>query len=366
MRTAGGLARQLRRRREDLGLTLQDVSRRAAALNEPVPVSTLSQIERGVLDPGVRRLNVLLRICGLDPVVAAELADLEARADALPDEDLPTLRSELDRYWKEGNAPQSLSRIFAILLRTDRDPVGRIERQKALQFCAIVARQFGKLRLARQIVDDLLCEPLEPPLLIDVLVLSSNLWDRRGGIEVAGALLKHAEARIDPTDTRRVSILKHQRAKLELKLNQPESAASLLEAALSGYQAAADTHNEAKARLLRVSVLEKAGRGEEAAEAAREAIAFAEARDHGLVKTLAQIELGRVLLGLGRVEESAQEIRRGLASAVLLEAPNAEYHAHELLARAFDAMGDGSRAKAERARAAALGQWADEDRDANR
>src|SRR5262245_66369215 len=84
MRTARALADQLRRRREALGLTLQEVSRQAAELDEPVPVSTLSRIERGALDPGVRRLHVLLRIYRIDPVIAADIAQLDPRADESP------------------------------------------------------------------------------------------------------------------------------------------------------------------------------------------------------------------------------------------------------------------------------------------
>ena len=46
---------------------------------------------------------------------------------------------------------------------------------------------------------------------------------------------------------------------------------------------------------------------------------------------------------------------------MILEAPNAEYHAHALLADAFEALGDPVRARAERERAQALWRYAEEE-----
>jgi tetratricopeptide (TPR) repeat protein len=362
MRTARALADQLRRRREALGLTLQEVSRQAAELDEPVPVSTLSRIERGALDPGVRRLHVLLRIYRIDPVIAADLAELERRADESPaaSADIATLRAEAQSYWKEGNVGQTLSRIFAILLWTERHPDERKDRQHALQFSAVVARQLGRIRLAKRIVDELLCQPLDRPLLADVLVLAAALWARSGSREVAIALLSRASEVIDPADHRRGAMVRHQRSKLEMELGNLERAERLLEEALALYRVCGDTLNESRARLLGVTLRRKLGRAD-TLPWAREVVAFAEANDHGLVKASAYIELGRGLLDAGRPEEAAEEIRRGLASAVVLEAPNAEYHAHALLAEVHERMGDLPRARAERERAKALWRWAEEE-----
>src|SRR6185295_18502450 len=72
------VARFLKETRETLGLTLRGVAAMSAEVGNPIPHSTLARIERGKLDPGVLRLQQLLRLYNLPTQAAGDLLDLEA------------------------------------------------------------------------------------------------------------------------------------------------------------------------------------------------------------------------------------------------------------------------------------------------
>ncbi len=73
VRTSPSVSRLLRRKREELGLSLRAVEQKLAEQGERFPASTLSRIEQGKLDPGVRRLHQLLRLYKIPPhLVAAD------------------------------------------------------------------------------------------------------------------------------------------------------------------------------------------------------------------------------------------------------------------------------------------------------
>ena len=57
LETSPVLAAFLRDRRKDRRLSLRDVERRTGEDGRPIPFSTLSRIESGAIDPGVRRLR---------------------------------------------------------------------------------------------------------------------------------------------------------------------------------------------------------------------------------------------------------------------------------------------------------------------
>src|SRR5262245_30503250 len=111
------VARLLAARRADMGLTLDEVCRKADARGARLLIPTLWRIERGHLDPGVRRLNVLLDIYGIEPDLAAELASLETAVEDLPVGDLSTLHREARRAWEAGDAPRTMACVFAVLLQ---------------------------------------------------------------------------------------------------------------------------------------------------------------------------------------------------------------------------------------------------------
>jgi transcriptional regulator with XRE-family HTH domain len=77
------VGRLLRQRRKEMKLTLREVSERMADRGDRIPTSTLVRIEQGKLDPGVRRLHLLLRLYDLPPHL---IADLVERVEAVVEE----------------------------------------------------------------------------------------------------------------------------------------------------------------------------------------------------------------------------------------------------------------------------------------
>src|SRR5262245_48886909 len=106
-RNPHGLARLLEFRRSSLKLTLQEVARRANAHGEPLPVSTIWRIEKGRLEPGARRLHLLLRIYGIEPNLASELATLEEGLGPLPEGDFETLYTGARGAWDRGDSREA-------------------------------------------------------------------------------------------------------------------------------------------------------------------------------------------------------------------------------------------------------------------
>src|SRR6185503_19758778 len=97
------MARLLRERRRELRLTLREVQSLTKESGKPIPHSTLARIESGRLDPGVRRLQQLLRLYRLPAQAAGDLLDLESVAGAVPFEREPMkLRDRAVEAWRAG------------------------------------------------------------------------------------------------------------------------------------------------------------------------------------------------------------------------------------------------------------------------
>src|SRR5262245_32661425 len=107
------MARLLRERRRELGLTLRDVQKLTQESGKPIPHSTLARIESGRLDPGVRRLQDRLRLYRLPRQAAGDLLDLEAMAGAVPFERDPIkLRDQAIAAWHAGRVAEALACFF--------------------------------------------------------------------------------------------------------------------------------------------------------------------------------------------------------------------------------------------------------------
>ena len=342
------VARLLAARRADLRMTLEDVCRKATQRGTPLHIPTLWRIEKGRLDPGVRRLNVLLDIYGIAPDLASELASLDSIVEDLPTGDLFALHQEAKRAWEHGDVSRTLACAFGVLLQVARSPEERLERQKALLFSAIAARGSGRLRLAKHIVDGLLCDSPDPSLLCDILTLAAGVWRANGSIEVGVALIRQAKTHVDENDRSRRARVLHQEAKLLLEAGQVDDAAKALNEAIDDYRAVGETLNEARALILRIAVFEKSEKLNDAIASAREALEFSKRNGHAVVTTHAYLELGRVLAAAGRPKDALVELHRALASAQLLKDRNAEFHAHENLAVALEALGEKAQAEDER------------------
>jgi transcriptional regulator with XRE-family HTH domain len=331
--TSKSVGTLLRRRREALGLSLRAVARRSGGQGDAIPASTLVRIEQGKLDPGVRRLNLLLRLYGLDPDYVSDVVELESLAVETPAGDLATVIRKGVEFWREGDVPRALASVFAVREHVPSDSTQRLLRQKGTLLFAIYARGLGKTRLARKLVEDLLCEPPDPTLLVDALVLASSLWNRSGSRVVAWALISQARALLDPDDLKRRAQVTHQEAKFLVEDGRHEDASRALDAAMRDYAASGDDLNSLGARILRIAVLEHTAGNEAATASARETILEADRLGFGRLKTAARIELGRLLSAFGHGSEGAEELRRAAAAAELLEDPTLAAEARDLLAR---------------------------------
>jgi transcriptional regulator with XRE-family HTH domain len=197
--TSPAIGRMLKERREALGLTLRAVASLSGERGHPIPYSTLARVEAGRLDPGVRRLQQLLRLYDLPSQVAGDLIDLEDLAGAIPFERDPAkLKKRALAAWHRGDVSEALACFLAFRDRTARTGELRDMRHEAIVSFAIAASSLGKHQLARHMLDALLLERPGPNVLVSLLVQQSVVWDALGSTEAALAFLD----RVRPTSRR--------------------------------------------------------------------------------------------------------------------------------------------------------------------
>ena len=361
LRPSVAVAALLRQKRKDMGLTLRQVSERIERQGEPLPTSTLARIEHGKLDPGVRRLHLLLRLYSVPPHLVSDLVELETLAVAHPaPDDLEKLYRDGVEHWKQGNIGDGLAHLFAVRQYVPTDEASRLLRQRATLAFAITARNLGKFRLAKQIVEDLLCEPADPSLRVQVLTLASSLWRGLGSIDTALALARRARELLSSGDTRDQAWVLHQEAKLLLDLGQTQEAGRCLRRALTAYRKANDTYGEVRARILQTRLFEADGKLRQAFESCKRVIALAEGSDHAGLVLVARLDLGRVLVRRNEFDEAARILNECLGKAILLGDRHGEFLAHYYLWKANEELGDPRRAQLELDAASYLVQFIDE------
>ncbi len=348
VRTSPSVSRLLRRKREDLGLSLRAVEQKLAEQGERFPASTLSRIEQGKLDPGVRRLHQLLRLYKIPPHLVADAIDLEECAGEKPViGDLETLYREGVEYWKQGNISKGMAYFFAVREYVPVDPESRILRQKATLTFTIAARRLGKVRLAREVLEELFCEPLDESLVVNGLIQAASVWGGLGANELALGALRQAETRLGPHDHQQRAWILHQKAKTLVMAGRAEDARQDLAQALVAYRAVSDTHGEGTALLLRVRALEALDEVTSGLEAAEEASRFAVSHDHPQLAVMARLAVGRLQVRTGSGAAGLEALQEGLGQAVLLGDRHAEFLAHHHLWKAYQNLGDGERARFE-------------------
>jgi tetratricopeptide (TPR) repeat protein len=348
VRTSPALGRFLREKRRQLGLTVRAVSKELAEKGERLPESTLVRIEQGKLDPGVRRLHRLLHLYSVPPHLVADLIELEDLAVAQPPEgDLETLHREGVECWKRGDVAHGLAYLFAVRQRVPPDAEARIIRQRATLAFAIYARNLGKLQLARQVLEDLLCEPPERSLVVNVLVMASVVWDALGAKDAAMALAAHAATLLPPGRPDLEAWVHHQNARLLASAGRFEEAEKVLVKARNSYRGAEDPYGEGKALISLTLLRESQGDLAAAVLAAREALGFAEESRVARVVLLCRIELGRLLTKSGAIGEGLQVIQQALGQAIQVGDRNAEFAARYCLWKAYVGLGDRERARFE-------------------
>ena len=338
----------LRNGRLELNWSLREVSERSAERGELIPTSTLVRVEMGRLDPGVRRLHVLLGLYDIPPHLVADVIELEELAvDEPVEEDLKALFENGIEFLKRGNTAQALAHLFKIREFVPEDPESRVLQQKATLAFASAARDLGKFNLARRLVDDLLCLPPDPTILGRVLVLASNLWKGQGSLEAALAFIRQAATHVSDREPREIAWVLHQEAQLLQELGDLDGASETVELAIKMYRKAKDTDGEARGRIVQFGILESRGEFDAAIACAKKVIRTAERHEHELPLVGAQLGLGRVLVSSGSTDEGIAQLRKALSRAVLLENKLLEFYAHYHLWKAHEATGDLDRTRFE-------------------
>jgi tetratricopeptide (TPR) repeat protein len=348
LKPSPAVGRYLRQRRRELRLTLKEVSAEMGRFGETFPVSTLVRIEQGKLDPGLRRFHLLLKLYNIPAHLMMDLMDLEELAVEEPTgKDLETLFRDGLALWKRGEIGEALAHLFAIRRQIPDSERSRTLRQEATLSFAIAARDLGKLRLARQLVDDLLCEAVDEALLGQLLILASTLWSRLGSATMGLVLIRGAMEHLEPSNHRQQAWVLHQQARLLIATGAPEDAERLLDEATKKYRKLGDTHGETQVSIVRIGALEARDEIDGAISCARRTIRFAAKNGHDLSALSARLELGRLLVRSGASDKGLEELRKALSQAVLLEDRIAEFYAHYHLWKTYELLGQSEPARFE-------------------
>jgi tetratricopeptide (TPR) repeat protein len=318
-------------------------------LGDRIPTSTLARIERGELDPGIRRLHLLLKVYRIPPHLVADVIELDAfLIDAPPQRSIEALFEEGVELWKHGDIARGLAWFQAVQERAGNAPETRLLRQNATLSYAVAARNLGKFRLALQLVQDLLCEPPDPALVSRVLVLGAAVWRGLGSLEMALALVRQASTHLDSADARHETWVLHQEAKLLMEVGRLDEAEQVLDRALAKYRELADPYGEVRGLILRVGILDRRGEADQAFACAQQALELARRHDYARLVIIARLELGRLRIQSGAGAPGLEDLREALGQAVLLGDKNAEFLAHYRLWKAYESTGDKERARVER------------------
>lgn len=341
-----GVADLLRRRRRDLGLTLRSVERLASEMGSPIPYSTLARIEQGLLDPGVKRLQQLLRIYHVPIQTAGDLLDLEDIAGVAPrTANLQRLYRDAIAAWESGDIPAAMAGFIAFRLRAvDTDsPL----REKATLAFAVAAGSLGKHAFAQFLLDDLLTHQVPDDLLLSLLVQSAKTWHCRGAHEAALAFLGQAESHLGPKAHRESAWVFHERATILLDRKRFAEAERSLAKATAAYRKARDLHGEGRALGAQVRLLFDQDQPAAALKAASAARFFCLRHKLHRLATLRQIDEGRAHAASGNPGKAVAVLEQALADSISRSDQRSRFFAHYFLWDAAGRAGDEPRAAAE-------------------
>jgi transcriptional regulator with XRE-family HTH domain len=358
------LGRLLRQKRREDNLSLSAVSDRLAERGHRIPASTLSRIEQGKLDPGVRRLHLLMDLYRIPPHLVSDLIELETLAgpppSVLPTDDLQALHDQGVKHWKEGNVAEGLTYLLAVREYVPETDEAMVLRQQTSLAFATAVRNLGRYRLARQIVDDLLCEPPAVPVLVPALVLAASIWRGHGALDVALGMIRQAESRLPESPCKERAWVFHQKAKLLLESGKTLEAERALKRALGTYRALGDTYGEMRGLVMRVAIHEALGDDRRAQGTARNVIRLSQRNGHARGVVYGRLELGRLLVKAGQAKAGTDQLTQGLSEAVRAKDPNAEFVAHYQLWKAHLALQNHDRAALELGAACYFVRFVDE------
>jgi tetratricopeptide (TPR) repeat protein len=352
------LGPELRRRREELGLTLREVVSKTAEAGSPIPFSTLAKIEQGKVDPGVLRLHHILKIYDLPMQVAEDLLDLEELASELPGTRDPERLLERGReLWNRGDLEHGLAYFVALRQRVSKDsPLW----PKALLAFSGACSRLGKFRLTLHLLEDALLMPLDADLRVTAYVQAAMAWDGLGSPDVALAFVDRGAKHLRRGNARGRAWLFHKKAGVHCGQGEYDEARESLALALRAYRKAGDTYGLALALGLESRILRETGDPERAADVAREARSIAARDGFERVATLRALDEGIALVQLGRTEDGLNALRGALAAGLSHNDRVVQFYAHYYLAEACERSGDHELARVERDAARYFARFVDE------
>jgi tetratricopeptide (TPR) repeat protein len=340
----------LRSKRKEKGLTLGQVTERLNELGETIAPSTLSRIETNGLDPGVRRLYLLLELYEVPSHLIGDLIQLESmaeRPELSRSTDLEVLHREGLDNLRKGNMAGALGCLFAVRQYVPDSDETRVLRQRTTVAFATTARNLGKLRLTMKIVEDLLLEPPDRSLIVAVLTLAASVWRGLGSHDAALGFVRQAESYLGAGGLEETAWVTHQKAALLVDVGALPEAEKSLRQALDAYRRLEDPYGEVRALLVRVQLLDKRGDVDGAIRCTRRVMRMSES--HGLKRGVAysRIMLAPLLLKTGRVADAIETLHSAQRVTLSLDDRNAEFLVHYHLWKAHLAEGDSSRAELE-------------------
>ncbi len=361
LKLSRAVADLLRTKRKELGLSLRQVQEKTAEAGQLVPFPTLARVEQGKVDPGVRRLHLLLKLYQVPPQLVSDLIELEEFAGKLPKSQDPRKLYEKGlALWKSGETGQGIACLIALQKLFKDVPAEKPLRQRAIVSFAVMAGSLGKYHLSLDLLGRLFLEPPEPSLLVSALVQAGQCWNQLGSGEVALAFLERAEKHVAVDDHKGRAWVLHLKASTLAKLGQYEEAATILRQAIALYKKAGDAYGESTALAARSRILVKQGDAHGALNATREARRHA--KQHGFTRlvSMRMIDEGHALVLLGEAAKAVSVLREALGGAVTEGDRHAEFHAHHCLWNAYSTLGEKDQATFELAAARNCVRFVDE------
>ena len=359
---SAALAKLMKERRLEMGLSLREVQRETEEAGVPIPFSTLSKVEQGKVDPGIKRLQVLLRLYRVPVQLAADLLEIEDFAADLPSKSVPIAQLQEDgvEHWRAGRLHEGMACLLALRQRQPTESTSREERHRALLSFSIAAKSLGKIRLAHQIVENLLLEPPEAELLINVLVQGATCWHALGSTEAALGFLLRAESHLGPRDHKQRAWVFQGRALVFFSIDQFDETETALDIAVAAYEEAGDHYGVCQTIGTRIQLAFARSDYSEALALSVKGRDLAAQHGFGRLRILRRIDEGRARFWGGEKEAGIQMLQKALGEAVAENDHILAFHGHHALWKAYDAQGNRHRADLELSSAEYYARFVDE------
>jgi tetratricopeptide (TPR) repeat protein len=302
----------------------------------------------------------LLRLYEVPAYLVANLIEMEELSGAVPtSRDPDKLRRDGFDHWKKGDIGRGLAHLMALRELAPTDEPSRSKRQGAILDFSIAAVGLGRLLLAREILSDLLCEPLDPKLVTRVLLQSATVWTLSGAKHAAIGFLREAEAQADRSDVATMAWLHHAQAKALVERGRLRDAEARAQKAIVAYRRVKDTYGEARGRLLLVHIAEERRDTASGLRLARAARAFATRHGHQGLAGMSLVRTGRIYVHAGKNQQAVSALRTALGEFTRTGDPHGRFLAHYWLSIAYDDLGDRERARFEAQSAAHFSGFVD-------